>query len=439
MRQSVRRVVFSLVVLACVTSFAQESAQNPAPGSLDTSFGDQGKTLTVVDQGSAAGAIVVQQDLRIVLAGSAWNGQKANFGLARYLVNGNLDTPFGTNGTISTSIGSVADTAVGVGVDGQGNIVAAGFTNNGDTYDFGLARYTSSGELDPTFGSGGKVATDFGGSFDFARGGVLVQPDGKPVALGEVTVFGTSDQAAVARYTTAGALDPTFGSGGFVHTLYFNTVNNRFFGGALQSDGKIIGTGHAEDAPRLHMLVARYNADGSLDASFGSGGTTLVPFGGGELPGTGRAVALQSDGKIVIAGSSTTPNKSYPVIALARLLPNGTLDASFGTEGRVLTPRPGPILGSQDANAVAIQGDGKILVAGYQDDGYLSQPKFLIARYMPDGTLDAAFGQGGLSVISVGGGDAARALAIQPSGRILVAGSSTLNGLGAFALIRIYQ
>jgi uncharacterized delta-60 repeat protein len=405
---------------------------------LDTSFGNQGRTLTAIEQGSAAGAMTVQQGGRIILAGSAWTGQKSNFALAGYLVNGNLDTQFGTNGIISTSIGSVADTAVGVGGDGQGNIVAAGFTNNGDTYDFGLARYTSAGALDATFGSGGTVASDFGGGFDFARGGVLVQADGKPVALGEVTVFGSSTQAGVARYTTAGALDTTFGSGGFVHTLVFNTVNNRYFGGALQGDGKILATGHAEDPPHLHMTLARYNTDGTLDAPFGSGGITVTQFGGGELPSTGRAVAVQADGKIVVAGSSTTPNKSFPVIALARFLPNGTRDTGFGTDGLVLTPRPGPVFGGQDANALAIQGDGKIVVVGYQDDGFLSQPKFLIARYMPDGTLDGSFGQGGLSVISVGGGDAARAVAIQPSGKLLVAGSSTLNGLGAFALIRVY-
>jgi uncharacterized delta-60 repeat protein len=414
---------------------AAQGAPSGPPGSLDASFGTGGKVLTVIGGGSAAAAMEIQADLRIVLAGSAFTGVKSDFAVARYKANGKPDNAFGTQGVATASVGPTGDAATGVGIDGAGRIVAAGFTQQPAGYDFGTVRWTAGGTLDAAFGAGGIVVTDFNGGIDLARAGLVVQADDKPVVMGEAQ-FSSTPALGLARYTVSGALDPTFGTGGKVTTLVFNTVNDRLFGGTLQADGKIVGTGHAWTGTRTDTVVARYNTDGTLDAGFGSGGTVVTVFGGG-LSSSGLAAVVQPDGKIVVAGSTTSPNGSFKVIAVSRYLANGSLDAGFGTGGLVTTPVPGEI-GDQEANAVTLQADGKIVVAGYQNTGFNTKSNFLLVRYDSNGALDATFGQAGLSVISLSPtDDIAKAVKIHSNGRIVAAGSSSLNGLGAFGMVRV--
>jgi uncharacterized delta-60 repeat protein len=328
---------------------------------------------------------------------------------------GDLDLGFGSNGKVLTDFGSSSiDQALAVALQPDGKIVAAG----GSGSDFALARYNADGSLDSSFGSGGKVLTDFGSSsIDGARA-VALQPDGRIVAAGTSRAGGSFD-FALARYNADGSLDPGFGSGGKVLTDIGSSSFDQALAIALQPDGKIVAAGNGGFA------LARYNADGSLDSSFGSGGKVLTDAGISNL----AAIALQPDGKIVAAGESLAAGPLD--FALARYNADGSLDSSFGSGGKVLTN-----LGSLDgARAVVVQVNGKIVAAGYSFAG--GSRDFALVRYNADGSLDPGFGSGGKVLTDIGSSsfDAASAAVLQPDGKIVAAGSIGLI-TSDFALVR---
>jgi uncharacterized delta-60 repeat protein len=292
-----------------------------------------------------------------------------------------------------------------------------------------LGRGRRPGDLDPTFGSGGKVTTDFAGGSDVAIG-VALQPDGKIVAAGSATPKATIfSDFALARYNSDGSMDATFGSAGKV-TTDFGGDGDRADSVALQLDGKIVAAG-TTSTPGVggfsHFALARYNSDGSLDATFGSGGKVITDFGGGA-----EAVALQPDGKIVAAGSASPGATIFFDFALARYNPDGSLDATFGSGGKVTTEFTGNF---DQANAVALQPNGKIVAAGNTGAG--TSHDFALARYNPDGSLDATFGSGGkVTTDFTGGSDQATALSLQPNGKIVAAGTASTGTILEFALVR---
>jgi uncharacterized delta-60 repeat protein len=271
------------------------------------------------------------------------------------------------------------------------------------------------GALDPTFGAGGLVTTDLTGIPTTANGAhaILVQPDGKLVAVGEQLYEGFK----ALRYETDGTLDASFGSSG-VATADVRPGGTKFVQAAvLQPDGKIVAAGYAY-APGPHVYaLARFTTDGALDASFGSGGIVTTSIAGEGLI---YALALQPDGKLVVAGS--------PLYTVARYLPDGTLDASFGTAGIAMTDFPSCC---EEARAIALQADGKIVVAGFAAP--FGTDDFGLARFDTDGTLDPSFGVGGQVVVDLGSHDTPFALAVQPDGKIVAAGRS---GRG-FAVTRL--
>src|SRR5947209_5776224 len=266
------------------------------------------------------------------------------------------------------------------------------------------------GDLDATFGTGGRVLTDFGGGAG-ARA-LALQADGRIVVAG-LSRVGVGDDFALARYNPNGSLDSSFGSGGRVLTDF--GLDDEARAVVLQADGKIVVAGGSGGA---FFALARYNADGTLDPSFGSEGRVCTNVGGRD---GARALALQSDGKIVVAGFSDVVGFGF---ALARYNPDGSLDPSFGSGGRVLTG------GVALARGLALQSDGKIVVAGFSDAG--GGQDFALARYNPDGTLDLTFGTGGKVTTDFGGFDDAFALALPTDGKIVVAGSDGSD----FALAR---
>ena len=227
---------------------------------------------------------------------------------------GNLDPTFGSAGKVTTDFAGGSDLAFGVALQPDGKIVAAGTATRGATIfsDFALARYNPDGSLDATFGSGGKVTTDFTGNFDQANA-VALQPNGKIVAAGS-TGDGTSHDFALARYNPDGSLDATFGSGGKVITD-FTGGSDQAFGVALQPNGKIVAAGTAHTGTILEFALVRYKKHGGLDPSFGSGGKVTTDFTGSNDVAGG--VALQPDRKIVAVGHAGTANSDF---ALARYL-----------------------------------------------------------------------------------------------------------------------
>jgi len=333
---------------------------------------------------------------------------------------GDLDPTFGSGGKVVSDFGSV-DSAGAIALLSDGKTLVAGATNVGGSFDFALARYNVDGSLDASFGTAGLVLTDFGGT-DRARF-VVVLSDGKIVVLGESDANGGFD-FALARYNVDGSLDASFGSAGTVLTDVGGSERGRAI--AIQSDGRIVVAGNSDASGSVDFALARYNVDGSLDASFGSAGTVLTDFGGDDF---GLAGAIQSDGKIVMGGRSDANGDLD--FALARYDVDGNLDASFGTAGTVLTDFGGDEFG----RPVVIQGDGKIVLAGGSNVG--GDFDFALARYNVDGSLDASFGTAGMVLTDFGGFvDNAWDVAIQSDAKIVVVGNSNADGSFDRALAR---
>jgi uncharacterized delta-60 repeat protein len=426
----------------------QLAAAGPAtahPGHLDPSFGGDGKVTTAFAGDAGANAAVVQdgggpacfggvaaptaavvQDGKVVAAGFGTVGSTVNFALARYNRDGTLDRTFGTGGRVTTGFGNAAQ-ATALVVQADGKLVAAGIAFTDAGEHFALARYRRDGTLDSTFGVGGKVTTDFAEG-DAGAHALVVQADGKLVAAGFVN-SGTAADFALARYRQNGTLDPTFGTGGKVVTD---------MGGAFDSahalvvqDGRPVAAGitFTGDIPSGNFALARYRPNGTLDPTFGTGGRVVTDIAGAF--DEAHALVVQ-DGKLVAGGTAFTGTTAD--FALARYRHDGTLDPSFGTGGKVTTDVSAGALGGDDlVNALVVQ-DGKLVAAGFAFPGTFD---FALARYRDNGALDPTFGDGGkVTTDFARGEDRAEGLVVQ--GDRLVAAGSTIGVSGGqrFALAR---
>ena len=288
-------------------------------GSLDTTFGDGGKVITDFGMRSTAQALAIQPNGKIVVAGIVGEYPTGDFALARYNPDGHLDPTFDVDGLVTTDFFNGIDNAQGIVLQPGGRIVVAGtvFNSNSGNNDFALARYTSNGSLDQAFGTGGKVTTDFFGHNDGAYA-ITLQTDGKMVVAGGAS---TSDydygDFALARYNRNGSLDPTFGNGGKVFTDFVGS-NSVALAVAFQPlGGKIIAAGgatHPHTGYYYDFAVARYNSNGNLDQSFAVDGKTTTDFFCDDDSALG--VAVQPDNKIVAAGYSGSG--SGPAFSLVR-------------------------------------------------------------------------------------------------------------------------
>jgi uncharacterized delta-60 repeat protein len=398
-------------------------------GDLDTTFDGDGKVTTDLVFGEnlndRASSVAIQSDGKIVVAGYSSGSGIHDFALVRYNSDGSLDTTFDGDGKVTTDFGA-GDSAYSVAIQSDGKIVVAGFSFNGRNGDFALARYNSNGSLDTTFDGDGKVTMDFGGE-DYASS-VAIQSDGKIVVAGSSQkTLNSPYDFALARYTSNGILDTTFGSNGKVTTDFgsYDTASSV----AIQSDGKIVVAGESLRSPQYDFALARYDSDGSLDTTFDSDGKVTTDFGG-DYDGA-FSVAIQIDGKIVVAGGSDN-SSSRNDFALARYESNGNLDTTFDGDGKVTTDFGG---NDEGAKSVAIQSDGKIVVAGHS--GNIGSTDFQLARYNSNGSLDTTFDGDGKVTTTVGSA-ASRAIsvAIQSDGKIVVAGRSDNGSSLDFALTR---
>jgi uncharacterized delta-60 repeat protein len=379
-------------------------------GSLDVCFGASGRRRTNFGLDSSAQAVAIGSDGKIVVAGTR--------SLARYTSNGSLDTTFSGDGKMLIDFSSTA-----LALQSDGKIVVAGYTSS----DFAIVRYTSNGSLDTTFDTDGVVTTDFGTSTDEAYG-VAIQSDGKIVVAGTSTSSTTAEDFALARYNSNGSLDTTFDGDGKVTTDIFLSFDFAR-AVAIQADGKIVVAGYTRISPDADFAVVRYNSNGSLDTSFGSGGKVVTEFNAGNPFNSTNvyALALQSDGKIVVVGDTYDGNTGFKDFALVRYTSNGFLDTSFDTDGKVTT---GFSSGDDIAYAVAVQSNGKIVVAGTSSTVIRD---FALARYNSNGSLDTTFDTDGKVTTDFDATtNLAYALAIQSDGKIVVVGEN----LGDFALVR---
>src|SRR6266542_226493 len=294
------------------------------------------------------------------------------------------------------------------------------------------AQQARSGSLDPSFGRNGKVTTSFGSKLSAQANALALQRDGKIVAVGtRSTPEFTSPQFALARYNANGSLDASFGTGGWVMTHFGSGTGTGVGALARQPDGKVVAAGGASNGTDTDFALARYNPNGSLDTSFGTGGKVTTPIGSGD--DQARDIALQADGKLVAVGYSSDEGGAFTMdFALVRYAADGSLDTSFGGTGKVRT-NLGPAY--DDAFALVLQPDGKLVAAGYSDTG--SEGDFALARYKANGSLDTSFGTDGKVTTSLyPGSGVAFALARQPDGKRVAAGYSPYTSRGDFALVQ---
>ncbi len=356
-------------------------------------------------------------------------------------VDGDLDPTFGTEGKVLTDFDQSTDVANAVAIQTDGKLVVVGTTyrdNDFSTEDFAVARYNPDGTLDKTFGVGGKVQTDFPNLAAVASS-VVVQPDAKiVVAGGAFPLFTFLGDFKVVRYNSNGSLDTSFGDGGVVTTTF--PQGSYAFDVALQADGKIIATGtvfvdfNPGESSNTDFALARYNPDGTPDASFGNGGQVSTDFLG--LEDDAFSLLIQPDGKIVAVGSANDPATFYDFAAV-RYLNNGTIDATFGNAGKVHTD-----LGDQNfdrARSAALQPDGRIVAAGFAISQNGGVQNFAVARYTASGVLDTSFGTGGVTQIDFGSCcQSANKVLLQPNGKIITVGyANTESSDSDFLLARL--
>ena len=406
-----------------------------APGAVDTSFRG-GNVMVPVGAGDAyAYAMAAQPDGKVVVVGTS-HEHSGDFAIVRFERDGDIDTSFGDAGLVMTQVGAGADVARAVAIDEQGGIVVAGTADGAHGLDFAVVRYLENGQLDDSFGTGGRTLVTFGEDADTAYA-IALQSDGKIVVGGDSN-RGSSQSGldfALLRLTQDGKPDDSFGEAGLT------TLSVAQFGGrdsiyalALQEisgEQRVVAAGGEGD-----FTLARFRESGELDTSFGQQGKLSNLFG--STIGAARALTLTSDNEIVAAGHAQHD------FALVKLSTKGTLVDTFGDAGKLTTAVSAD--NWDEAQGVGVQADGKLLVAGWTYEGNSSSGNTALLRYAAEGTLDESFGDAGIVVAQVAApskADQGSALLIQlddrvPSERLLVAGFASA-GLSQFALTRFWR
>lgn len=344
-------------------------------GSPDNTFGSGGIVTTSIGSFDAATAVAIQTDGKIVVAGATFN-TTLDFAVVRYNTNGSLDNTFDTDGIAVAPVGTGNDSPRAMVIQSDGKIVLAGKVSVSSKLHFGLARFNTNGSLDNTFDTDG-VLTTFFGTIPSDAYAIAMQADNKIVVAGNATAAdATSENFAIARYNTDGSPDNTFDTDGML-TTDLGTASDIGEGVVIQPDGKIVVTGETQPGGNNeNFALVRYNTNGTLDNTFGTGGITTTDFfGNNDNP---SSLVLQPDGKIIVAGF-TFNGTSFPDFALAKYLTNGSLDISFGTGGKVWTDFG---TGTNTATTIALQTDGKIVAGGATNAGTVTAD-FALARYIP--------------------------------------------------------
>ncbi len=339
---------------------------------------------------------------------------------------GDLDPTFDADGKVLTNIGAGSVTGRGMVIQPDGKIVVAGATDlNSPASDFLVVRYNADGTLDMTFDGDGKATTDFGGKSDAAFA-VALQSDGRIVVVGVSGTTNSDKDFAIARYNADGSLDSSFDGDGRAVTDFGN-LNDEAFSVAIAPTGKIVVAG-TTSSRNSDFAVARYLANGSLDATFDSDGlVTTDAFCTGNCSNTvdrGRGVAIYPDGRIAVAGDAGTVGNNQLSFAIARYLDSGALDPSinFG-DGKAIRSASG-CCSLAMATAMALQPDGKIVVVGGSSQFGNQQTNGLAAvRFNANGTGDFSWGVNATSLGNASINYKLNSVAIQPDGKIVAAGN----------------
>jgi uncharacterized delta-60 repeat protein len=429
--------MFKLLSLKIVLLFfviLEFAGQTPArtAGALDNSFGAGGVAIFNIGNGGIAD-MVVQPDGKILVAG---NGNPNTFVIIRFNADGSPDTTFGIGGKVTTEIfaqDNLGSSINALALQSDGKIIAAGRGTRGRFIPKGspifteitVVRYNANGSLDSSFDGDGKFTTLVDGG-DAQAEAVEIQPDGKIVVAAWNS--GEQNNFIAVRLNPNGTFDTTFDGDGMAATNF--GLGTRPQDLKIQPDGKIVMAGYfqTDNFPvgRILFAAARFNPNGSLDTSFDGDGKASADIGN-----TARAfsVALQPDGKIVLAGTAQENSNSPVSFGLVRMNPNGSLDNSFDGDGRVTTIFS---IGQSGARDVAVQADGRIVAVGTTTaPSPTFVPNFAVARYLPDGSLDLTFDQDGRVTTLLFSESRAVAVAFQSDSKILVAGNTSSDGIHA--------
>jgi len=389
--------------------WALATSAGAAVGDLDTSFSAGGLVTWDGKTRNVAEGMAVQPDGKILVAGHAGTNSDTQMVVARFHADGRLDKEFGSDGVVYWGQDNKEERALAMAVGPGGKILIGGNASRDGNDDLVLVRLTEDGSLDGSFGSNGAVYWD-GGDRDSARA-VAFQPDGKALITGS-TLTGSGWDVAVVRFTAAGDLDTTFGGDG---SLVWGGGNSDYPEElVVQPDGKILVAGHAYFDSTADFLALRITPDGELDTSFGPQDSGVYSYGG-DNGQVAHAVALQPDGKILLAGRADSVGTSERDFTLVRLGEDGTQDRDFGEQGVASWGRDQ----AAEPRALAVQPDGRILVVGQVGS---TSGKLAVARFKPDGDLDDSFLSSGLTAWN----DATSmvsGVALQPRGRIVAVGT----------------
>lgn len=374
---------------------------------LDTTFGKNynGISSTIIGNSSQVNSIVFANN-KLVAAGSCAINSVQNIAVARYNIDGTLDTKFGSNGIVTTLSGT-SSTANGVVVDTSGRVIVAGSSSSTKII---LVRYNTNGSPDLTFGTGGIVTFTIPSNTSTAVSGVVLDANGK-IVVGGTTILSSKNNLFAARFNASGSIDTTFNTTGY-KTL---TANSGYTASSIKIDANakiVLGGSRTTNASKTNFLLVRLNNNGAVDSTFGSNGvvTTAIPA---ATVSSISSIFIDSSNRIVVAGYSGSSTAAR--FTVARYRTNGTLDTTFGTtlNGIQVTP----VGGSSEANAVVIDLNGKIVAAGVSDN------QNMIVRYTNNGSLDSTFGFSGIFINQIGNSAQIYSILIQPfDGRIVSGG-----------------
>jgi uncharacterized delta-60 repeat protein len=414
MMKSTRLVSCALLALLAVDLDTAALAVSSS-GYLDATFSEDGKVVTNVVGDDSADAVAIQDDGKIVVAGSGSGG--TDIVVVRYTVGGSLDATFDGDGKVITDIEG-EDSAFGITIQPDQRILVAGASDG--AANAVVVRYESDGGLDPAFGDGGVASAPITG------GGVALdvglQTDGGIVVTGIAGFASGTPQVLVARFDAGGVLDGAFDGDGIV-TTPLGAGGGIGFGLAVQTDDKVVVAGASFSTSNENVALLRYTTDGSLDATFGSNGKRITDVGPG--PDEGHDVTLESDGKIVVGGSA-----NFDKAAILRYSSDGLLDATFHADGKRTIGLGG---GFGGISGIGLLADGRIVGVGTGT----SSPQdfregFAVVQLMPDGSSDPTFSDDGKAFVAFDTGfgpvTIGNDVAIQADSRIVAAGTTSVRG-----------
>jgi uncharacterized delta-60 repeat protein len=405
------------------------------PGDVDPTWNGSGQTINAIGSGDAlAHGLVTGSDGRVYQVGACRIGAAYHFCVIRYTVEGKLDLSWNHSGRLISPIGSGESDGRAITLDPDGNVFVAGACKLGSDRHYCVAKYAADGKLDTSWNGTGYTVTVVGAKSSYAQA-IALQADGRVLVTGACRVVATVDEYCTLRYNADGELDTSWGDAGIVVTPLSMTSDNLALAIAVQSDGRILVAGHCETISGVQGCTVRYRADGSLDRRWGGTGIVLTSVGPLETR-TNSIVVEKESGKVTVAGYCYGPDGGR--FCSARYLKDGVLDLTWSEDGLEFSDfnfSTFPIT-NNFANTIVLQPDGKLLQSGYcgTPSGFAV---FCVVRYTPFGVLDGTWSSDGIAMTPIGSSFSySRGMGFSAGDRVVLGGTCVFGGVRAFCTVR---